>query len=249
MRSRETRQNMRQHSAVLLSPTQETENLSALVTMLNDYSGRERDWQGKSYGSDDATQVRRIVRAWQEARSDSRGSLLLLPRMRLTREDRAALEQFTKSMQVRFEPNGTLALADFPSDPAAFRFLRLLRSSNATQGRLGGPCRNPQCNEGRPRWFVRKTLRGSVFCSPHCAGNATKANERARKRKRDVAEIKKAIANYEGLPVDHQHRSMDWRTFVTQAIGTSKKFLTQTLATGEIAEPTARGKRHATKES
>lgn len=229
-----------------MTAAQQQENLAAMVDMLNDYSGRERDWMGKNYGCDDALQLRRVVRAWQEARSE--GTTLLLPRMKLTPEDTASLNKATESMKINFRLDGALVLADSDASgkhPAVFRFLRLLRSTPVVQARLGGPCRNPRCNDGHPRWFVKRTRRDTIFCSAHCAGNATKANERARKREQLVASVVKAIGNYGKLPAYHRYRQKDWRAYVHEATGASRKFLTQILATGEIRAP-MRGEHHAT---
>ena len=213
----------------LLSSEEEKENLKSIVGMLNDKRGDEmllEPWMG--YSPSDADRLRRIVIAWQKARAED--PYLLTKKMKLTPQDRMALEEFNKKTHLVTRLDGTLELTRHPSIDLSL-FIRLLGSSPHTQDLLGGPC------ETCESWYVRKTARPSIYCSRPCSANGQKAKERQKKRNELVADIAAAARHYESLPAGSRHRKGGWRGYVMEATGTSQKLLTQIIKSGEITPP------------
>jgi len=209
---------------VVMTPAEEEKNLKETAAMLNDASEAGLDWKGKNYGHKDAVRLRRLVLAWKEAGCDLR-------KTQLETDDRARLEGFAQGIRVRFESDGTLHLVDFysqPYDAAAMNFTRLIRNSQRV--RLGGPCRH--CDQ----WYVSKTQRETLYCSPRCGGSAAKDAERKRKRDRLISGVRKALRNYETRPA--RFAEMGWKEFVAKAVpGAGKKWLTMAVKSGEIFPP------------
>src|ERR1035438_9592225 len=79
-------------SYVVMSPNEEPENLETLVAMLNDESGPEKDWQGKSYAHRDVVKLRRIVHAWKKAGRDYR-------KAKFGPKDRSDLARFAEGIR------------------------------------------------------------------------------------------------------------------------------------------------------
>lgn len=210
---------------VAMGQEEESENLLAVVAMLNNADLQRDDWQGKRYGHEDAVRLRRMVLAWQAHSSPD------VRRMQLTREDRATLERFTTGLRISTQPDGSLEVSPVGAhgwDEAAFQFTRFL--GNQQRYRLGGPCPG-DCG----RWFIRKTRRGT-FCSRQCAGNAVAARKRQSTREKKIERATKAIANYPKRPKRFQH--LGWKEYVSQAEPKiSKRFLTLAVRTGELSEP------------
>ena len=187
-------------SGFVMAPAEEDENLAVVVAMLNDDSGSEQDWQGKSYGHDDVVTLRRLVRAWQDAVRTSDDSMPLIWKLALSSEDRSRLESFTKSLQVYFSLDLIMRVHDAsptPYDPAAIQFTRLIR--NSQNWRLCSPCPGVTNDEVCGRWFLRKDRHERKFCQRKCAANAAKADERARSHKAALKRVANAIADYENL--------------------------------------------------
>ena len=216
----------------VMSEYEEQENLRELVLMLNDYSGASEDWKGKRYGEDDATRLRRWVRVWRKSGHD-----FLDLEKGLESSDIEALNRFTRSIRAQVNrTTGRMMILDYTTDEAAFQFNRLL--NNSRQNLLGGPCR--RCS----KWYVKKTRRLSVFCSPLCAGNATKTNSRANKRRKKVGRVRSAIRNYQTS--SGKYAALDWKEYVTKAVdGVSKNWLTRAVKDG-VLYPPKKGVRHAT---
>jgi hypothetical protein len=191
-------------SGFVMTPAEEDENLAAVVAMLNDDSGSEEDWQGKSYGHDDVVTLRRLVRAWQDAVSTSDDSVPFIWKLALSSEDRSRLERFIKSLQVYFRSDLTMRVHDgspTPYDPAAIQFTRLIR--NSQNWRLCRPCPGVTNDEVCGRWFLRQDRHERKFCQRKCAANAAKAEERARNHKATLKKAANAITDYENLRRNH----------------------------------------------
>jgi hypothetical protein len=184
-------------SGFVMTPAEEDENLAVVVAMLNDDSGSEEDWQGKSYGHDDIVTLRRLVRVWQNAIRSPDDSVPLIWKLALSREDRRRLERFAKSLQVYFSSDLTMRVLDaYPSpyDPAAIQFTRLIR--NSQNWRLCGPCPGITNDKICGRWFLRGDRHERKFCQGRCAANAAKADERARKHDATLERAANAITDY-----------------------------------------------------
>ena len=215
-----------------LTPEEEHLNLAESVALANDYSGHKSTWKGKRYGPDEAEQFRRLLHAfqeWQEVGSRN------ISAMNLEQRDREGLEKYTTRIRLIAERNGTFSAVDpTPWNEALFQFVRLLNNSEVAL--LGGPCRNRKKHGGRDFWFVRETRRASVFCSRHCAGDATKANERERARIRKIDKAKRAMRNYSRRPA--RFKDLTWQEFVIRAEPSlSKRFLTTAVQTGHLVPP------------
>jgi hypothetical protein len=231
----------RKTSGIIMTPDQETENLSAVVAMLNDFRGREFDWDGtRRYGAVDAVKLRRLATAWTETLDDPDRLSTDIQRMKLSRKDRDDLERFTKQIKVRVGLDGALVLVDYephPWDEAALQFTRLLR--NPQRIRLGGPCRGRTRGEDCGKWFLKKTARQAIFCCRKCAGNAAKAYERKRIREQMLKRAKKAIEDYPTRA--NCWRDLNWKDYAVKAkYRLSKKFLTQAVNRGWLAPPESR---------
>ena len=70
-----------------------------------------------------------------------------------------------------------------------------------------------------------------------CSINGQKAKERRAQRLKMLANIEKAAHNYESLSAGSRHRKGGWRKYVMEATGTSQKFLTLIIRSGEITAP------------
>jgi hypothetical protein len=208
----------------LMTEPEELGNLYSVVSMLNDESGAEADWDGKNYGQNDAIKLRRLVRALPE-------SAYAIWTLKLAPSDRADLEKFTQKIRVRFEQNGSLSIIDHlsnPYDPASMQFTRLIR--NSRRAHLDGPCR--KCG----RWYVKETLRHREFCSRKCAGGATKANERARKYRAKLQKAERLIRGYTTRA--NCWKGLNWKEYVVvKEPSISKKFLTIAVNRGELIPP------------
>jgi len=228
----------RQASSFLLTTAEGLENLTAIVAMLNDHTGRERDWQGKGWGRNDCERLRSWVPEWIEVRRKNEDSQLIL-KMKLSRDDRERLDSYTtRRIGVRFRPDGTLEIVDDWSDPASCRFTRLLRSPESIKKRLGGPCPWHRCLE---KWFVRKDGGKNDFCSRTCAWNSSKAKSRDETLADKVEKVESTIQIYESLPRNSRYRQFDKRTYVIDALegsGISKKFITQVIEGKKKLPPT-----------
>ena len=222
--------------SIVLSPAEEKENLTALVKMLLDESSPERDWQLNGWGHADAERLRRWVTALLEARTGREGDAQLIPRMKLSAQDRKRLADYTYNIHAGFWPDGTLVLLDDPNDPAAFRFTRFLRSSERTKSLLGRQCKRDGCPK---KWYERRTPRASVFCSRECAREDTQVKNRKSARDKKLKLIRETIETYEALPRNSIYRQPDCRTYVSKELKDtiSKKFLTQVIESGEVSLP------------
>jgi hypothetical protein len=223
---------------IKMSPAEEAQNLKETATILNDHTEPiddwKRDWTGKSqskedknWSQDDATRLRRLVRAWRQSDRDIR-------RAKFDAEDSKKLDKFTENISVRFEPDGSLHLIDYYGrDTAAMQFTRLIR--NSQQARLRDPCL--KCD----KWYISKTKRSTLFCSRKCAGSAAKAAERKRKRDALLKRARKAIENFPARPA--RFAEMHWREWVAKAIpGISRKMLSIAVKHGELLPPKENGK-------
>jgi len=175
----------------------------------------------------------RTVRAWKAAED--------LFSMKLSRNRAATSRQFRhywETMKPLYVPIGRrLRFSLVPAggksrDIVAEYFTRLILCSQCEK--LGGPCRN--CGE----WFVKKTMRENrMFCSQKCAGTATKAAERERKRNKKLERARQAIKDYPTRAACW--RDLDWKQYAVQAkYGVSMKFLTVAVNQGELKPPKAK---------
>ncbi|HEY1895844.1 MAG TPA: hypothetical protein VGG62_06215 [Terracidiphilus sp.] len=225
---------------VVLTRREEEENLKALVAMLNDLRGPAHDWKGKSYGYDDTVKLRRLIHAWKEMMKANKGRQSI-DKMNLSTEDRADLERFAKGIQAYFKPDGSLAIVDYyphPPDEAAFQFTRFLL--NSQQGRLGGPCPGIRKRKECGRWFDKRDPK-QEFHDHRCAATARQARKRQSDHDQKIKQVKQAIRNYLRRPA--RFRDMDWKSYVEEATGISKRFLTKAIQQGELSEP--KGARYA----
>lgn len=216
----------------MLTADEEQENLIESVALANDYAGYEATWKNKRYGPEEADRFRHFLLALREWReTDSRN----VSWMKLEQRDREALEKYTQRIRVTVERNGTFSIVDpTPWNEALFQFIRLLNNSQLAL--LGGPCLNRKKHKNRDFWFIRATRRPSLFCSRHCAGDATKANERERDRKRKIEKAQRAIKNYPKRPA--RYEKLSWQEYVTKAEPSiSKRFLTMVVQGGYLSPP------------
>lgn len=223
---------------VVLSPHEERENLKLICAVLND---RRVCAENRNYRQDDAVKLRRLMVAWREM-MDHSGNRQSIDEMNLNRRDRADLRRFPKGLQVTLEWDGSLRIHDsysHPFDPVMMHFVRFLYSRK--QAFLGGPCAGVM--KGRKSacglWFIKNDPK-QEFCSKRCAANARKARQREKAHDRKVKKARQAIGNYAGRP--QRFQAMDWRQYVNEATGISKRFLTMAVRDGELIEP--EGKRH-----
>jgi hypothetical protein len=170
----------------------------------------------------------RLVRAWKDSGPD-----LFKMTSQGTNEQ---VSYLWKAWECRLAPthSGRAYLFLSPTgehfrDVVAFYFIRLILCPD--WAKLGSPCLN--CG----KWYVKKTKRTSEFCTARCAGNATKARERARRRKQKLASAKELLRNYSGRHA--RYREMDWKQWVVEGTDgkTSRKFLTMVVDTGELVPP------------
>ncbi len=206
----------------------ELPNLERIVAALN-LSAADAD----KTGTQDAwAYLHRLVAAFRE-KWKSYSDMRDVPNLkdRLQPQDWERLNAVAEGMRIQMLPDGTLIVLYKHYDEPACRFLNLLRSSQETWGRLGGPCRSCQ------KWFVRKTLKPSTCCSRKCAGNVAKIQQRQRQRQCLLARVKMAISKFEALPPRHRARRSDWREFVIETARVSSKFLAQLLNRNEVRPP------------
>lgn len=215
---------------ILSSSDQERKNLEVIVKMLNDHDGYDKAWVNKDYGVEDAEKLRRIIEAWQKAREEH--PYELTSKMKLSATDRRSLENATKGRHLTANLDGTLRLVfSGRRDPAAERFINLMGSTTYTQQLLGGKCANCEC------WYVRKTVRPSIYCSRPCAINGQKAKERKGKHDDLVEDINQAVLNYESLKPDSRLRRHGWKAYVIEATGVSPNMLTRLIKKGDARVP------------
>lgn len=246
---------------VVMTDAEERKNLDAIVTMLNDESGPEADWQGKSYVQGDVVKLRRLLtafqkaeQAWQEAQQNiqkvKRTETARKQLMRAWQEaqpkyepkDLADVEHFYQEMQGRglyVDRDGNFTVLDDypqPYDPALIQFTRFRR--NSQRWRLADPCQH--CG----RSFLKRTRRETrMFCSRQCAAAAAQAARRERKREEKLKRARQllkrarqALRNYKASPP--KFRKLDWKEYVTQAEPSiSKKFLTMAVEKGDLKPP------------
>jgi hypothetical protein len=105
--------------------------------------------------------------------------------------------------------NGTFNIPTAGRDPILVPYPRRMSRCEHAKGvflqfvlhpecrRLDGPCHRKKCDH----YFIRKTSRENVYCTPRCASldTATAAVERARNdaRKRDATRVKSVIKAFE----------------------------------------------------
>jgi hypothetical protein len=201
---------------VAMNAAEEAENLRETVAMLNDASTtRLEDWREKNWSYDDAVWLRHMVRDWID---DGRRLGKIKPR------DRERLEKFTSRNRVTIDGR----LIDFyDRDAAAMNFARLIRNSKG--GRLHA-CLT--CH----LWFAADDDREErKYCSRKCAGSAAQAARRKREHDRKLRKALKATANYPARPA--RFAGLDWKQYVSEATGVSKKFLTVAVRDGELVAP------------
>jgi len=221
---------------VTLTPHEEQENLKLLVAMLNDRRVAPKD---RNYRQEDAVKLRRLVNAWR-AMMDNNGNRQSIDDMKLDRKDRADLQRFPKGLQMTLEWDGTLRIHDgypHPFDPALIHFVRFLY--NHQKNLLGGPCAGIRKRTKCGVWFIKSDPKRE-FCSHRCAATARKARQRKAIHEKRIEKALKAIGNYPGRPA--RFKNMDWRQYVNQATGLSKRFLTMAIEQGELIEP--KGEHH-----
>jgi hypothetical protein len=96
--------------------------------------------------------------------------------------------------------------------------------------RLGGPC--TWCH----RYFVKKTVRQTVYCSRKCAKDATAAAASNRRlENRRAADLRRAQTAIELW--ERGSRRQDWKRFVAAQCLLSLHFLTRAVKAGRLRVP------------
>lgn len=231
---------------ITLSPEEEEDNLIRSVALANDYSETaelyDKDGVPKTrvFSTEEPVQFRRMLHALQQWLHKGSGDIR---EMNLETSDRRALNKYMGQFRARVEINGSFSVSDYPQpwNEALLQFVRLLNNSQLDL--LGGPCRNRKKHEDRDHWYLKKTRRPSIFCSPLCAGDATKANERKKAYDKKIAKATAAIKNYPKRPA--KFNKLSWQEWVIedsrpargQKPSTSKKFLTMAVKSGRLTPP------------
>jgi exoribonuclease R len=221
-----------------LTPEEERENLEHSIALANDYSEAAELYKDgvpktRVFSPETPVQFRRMLRALEEwDKSGSRN----IHDLKLSREDRAGLSKYTKQISMGVNPNGTYFVRDFasPWNEALYQFVRLLNNSQRVY--LDGPCLNRKKHGDRDHWYLKKTKRRTVFCTPPCAGDATQARRRERGYERKIAKASAAIRNYPKRPA--RFSKLSWQEYVIKAEDSiSKKFLTMAVKSGRLTPP------------
>ncbi len=117
------------------------------------------------------------------------------------------------------------------SDFALYLFMNFLVHRGSQ--RLGGPC--ARCR----RYFVKKTMRQTVYCSRKCAKDATAAAASSRRlenqRAADLRRAQKAIELWE-----RGSRRQEWKRFVAAECLLTLHFLTRSVKSGRLRVPNER---------
>jgi len=222
-----------------LTPEEERANLENSIALANNYGGWSElyDQEGKpksrAYDPEIPVQFRRMLGALQEW--DKSGTRHIM-NLKLSREDRAALRNYTKKISMGVNPNGTYYVRDFvtPWNEALYQFVRLL--NNGQRVYLGGPCLNRKRHEDLDHWYIKKSKRPSEFCSHRCAADATQARKRNNDYERKIVKAAAAIRNYPTRPA--RYKNLSWQEYVTKAEPTiSKKFLTLAAKAKRLTPP------------
>jgi hypothetical protein len=123
-------------------------------------------------------------------------------------------------------------------DLACQEFVRLI--TNQECDRLGGPC--PRCG----KYFVRKTAKPSIYCSPRCASQATaiKATIKARQEQHanKLAAAREGIEAWERL-ARRGRVKQPWKEWVSKykpGAEITPKFLSRAVNRGELQGPSER---------
>jgi hypothetical protein len=112
---------------------------------------------------------------------------------------------------------------DGTRDVVSHYFIQLLL--NPERERLGAPC--PNCGN----WYIKKTLRKSVFCSRPCADKKKLTTKRAKVRK--LERVTLAMNNYATRPT--KWAALNWKQWVMQAEhDVTANFLTHAVKNKEI---------------
>jgi hypothetical protein len=111
-------------------------------------------------------------------------------------------------------------------DVALVYFGRLILNPECE--RLGGPCL--KCG----KYYIKKTIRDSMFCSRKCSGGAVQTKRRARLHAEKLSEVDRAIANYRARPP--RYDKLGCKEWILQAVSNiTSKFLTRAIHRGELA--------------
>lgn len=131
------------------------------------------------------------------------------------------------------------ATGENSGDIVAWYFGRLI--INSACEKLGGPC--PQCK----RYYAKRTLRDSEFCSHRCASHAAQTRRNARLHEAKLEAAMHAIKNYRGRP--KKYAEMGWKEWVALATEDyfpqdeiSLQFLTRAVNNGELRPPTEKAR-------
>jgi len=103
---------------------------------------------------------------------------------------------------------------------------------NPNWNKLGGPC--ARCG----KYFIKKTLKQKTYCSRRCGSiqTALKHTHIAREiqHKNKLEEAKRAVHKWQ-----HSRSPIEWRQWVADQTGLTKKWLTRALNGGELEAPRA----------
>jgi hypothetical protein len=143
------------------------------------------------------------------------------------------LGQVEKAFHFRIvpTPSGRAYLVASPTgenfrDVALVYFGRLILNPECEK--LSGPCL--KCG----KYYIKKTIRHSVFCSRGCSGGAVQTKRRARLHAKKLSEVEKAIANYRTRPV--RYAKLGCKEWILQAMpNITSKFLTRAIHRDELA--------------
>ena len=97
------------------------------------------------------------------------------------------------------------------------------------QWQFAGPCPRKGCG----KYFLKTTRHYQRFCRRNKCGKAASVSDyRDRERKRKMDEINEAIEAWQRAKTKE-----DWRSYVTQRAGVSKKLLTCWVKDGSLTDP------------
>lgn len=175
------------------------------------------------------------AKAWNDASRDP-SKIPGPPRMLVPLEDRMTLGDVKGVFEWHLSPpngSGRAYVSLSPTgenfrDVAAFYFGRLIMSSGCEK--LGGPCL--KCG----LYYIKQSLRNSVFCSRKCAGGAVQSRIRKKEHIEKLSRAMRAIKNYRTRP--SRFVDLGWKDWVAQAESDiTPKFLSRAVTQGELRPP------------
>jgi hypothetical protein len=178
-------------------------------------------------------ELRRLITLWQRSGPNLKAMVYA---------DHSLWNDLTKAFRVLWLPSRTgrsylqlMPKGDSldPNSTARFEFLSL--TLNPDCDKLGGPC--PRCE----KYFIRKTARLSVYCSPRCASQDSaikRTNEVREERHKDkLALAEKARDRWKEL-LRKGRTKKDWKEWIAASNPEiTVRFLTRAVNKGELVAP------------